>query len=176
MSLVIGSVGRAACVAQNPHGPRAREPGAAATTRPASPPIEATAIRAPRSSLLGVALRPVGGVARGAPCRSPRDGDSLAPSRLPRFLDLEVTPRAGGSTTGQLRACGYCAYPGARESALVLATHSRRVAQARPRSLAAHRCPAHPASPPARFLPGRAWCGEHLGDPHARHPSPKLAA
>src|SRR5216684_6967726 len=27
------SVGRAACGAQNPHGPRAREPGAAATTR-----------------------------------------------------------------------------------------------------------------------------------------------
>src|SRR6266852_9692697 len=27
-----------------------------------------------------------------------------------------------------------------------------------------------------RVLPGRAWCGEHLGDPHARHPSPKLAA
>ena len=60
-----------------------------------------------------------------------------------------MTPRAGGSTTGQLRACGFRAYPGARESALVLATHSRRVAQARPRSLAAHRCPAHPASPEA---------------------------
>jgi len=25
-------------------------------------------------------------------------------------------------------------------------------------------------------LPGRAWCGEHLGDAHAFHPSPKLAA
>src|SRR5713101_2765771 len=75
-----------------------------------------------------------GGVARGAPCRSPPDRDSLAPARLPRFLDLEVTPRAGGSTTGQLRACGSRAYPGARESALGLATHSRRVAQTRSRS------------------------------------------
>src|SRR5216684_2614234 len=97
------SVGRAPCVAQNPHWPRARESGAEATTRPASPPIEATAIQAPRASLLGVALRPVGGVARGAPCRSPPDRDSLAPARLPRFLDLEVTPRASGSTTGHLR-------------------------------------------------------------------------
>src|SRR5712692_11192869 len=76
----------------------------------------------------------------------PRDRDSLAPARLPRFLDLEVTPRAGGSTAGQLRACGARAYDGPRESALGLATHSRGVAQARPRSLAAHRCPAHSAS------------------------------
>src|SRR5258708_30275964 len=27
-----------------------------------------------------------------------------------------------------------------------------------------------------RVLPGRACCGEHLGDAHAPHPSPKLAA
>src|SRR6266849_11045665 len=33
------SVGRAACVAQNPHGPRVRKSGAAATTRPASPRV-----------------------------------------------------------------------------------------------------------------------------------------
>src|SRR6266851_303444 len=59
MSLVL-AVGRAACVAQNPHRPRARKSGAEATTRRASPPMEATAIRAPRASLLGVALRPVG--------------------------------------------------------------------------------------------------------------------
>jgi hypothetical protein len=47
-----------------------------------------------------------------------RDCDSLAPARLPRFPDLEVTPPAGGSTTGQLRVCGSGAYHGARESAL----------------------------------------------------------
>src|SRR5713226_10467368 len=151
MSLVIGSVGRAACVAQNPHGPRARELGAAATTRSASPPVEATAIRAPRASLLGVALRPVGGVARGAPCRSPPDRDSLAPARLPSFLDLEVTPWAGGSTAGQLRACGARAYDGARQSAWGLATHSRRVAQAWLRRFAALRC-ASLAAPPKATL------------------------
>ncbi len=47
-------------------------------------------------SLLAVAVPPVGRVARRAPCRSPPDRDSLAPARLPRFLDLEVTPRAMG--------------------------------------------------------------------------------
>ncbi len=26
-----------------------------------------------------------------------------------------------------------------------------------------------------RVLPGRAWCGEHLGDAHAFHPLPELA-
>src|SRR5216684_1149705 len=140
------SVGCAARVAQNPHGPRAREPGAAATTRPASPPLEATAIRAPRASLLGVALPSVGWVARGAPCRSPPDRDSLAPARLPRFLDLELTPRTGRSTSGQLRACGARSYHGTCESVLGLATHSRRIAQAWLRSLAAHRCPANAAS------------------------------
>src|SRR5262249_6742685 len=106
-------------------------------------------IRAPRSSLLDVALPPVGWVARSAPCRSLRDRDSLAPARLPRFLDLEVTPRAGGSATGQLRACGYCAYHGARQSALGLATHSWRVAQAAIRRFAALRCASHAASPEA---------------------------
>src|SRR5260370_22799430 len=141
------SVGRAACVAQNPHCPRAREPGAAATTRPASRPIEATAIRAPRPSLLAVALPPVGWVARGAPCRCAPDRNSLAPARLPCFLDLEVTSRTGGSTTGQPRACRTRAYDGSRQSALGLATHSWRVAQAWPRSLAAHGCPAHAAPP-----------------------------
>src|SRR6267378_369650 len=39
------------------------------------PPIEATAIRTPRSPPLGVARKPVGWVARGAPPRSPRDRD-----------------------------------------------------------------------------------------------------
>src|SRR5712692_8717374 len=105
--------------------------------------MEATPIRTPRASLLGVALRPLGGVARGAPCRSPPERDSLAPARLPRFLDLEVTPRVGRSTTGQLRACGARAYHGAREPDLGLATHSRRVAQAGIRSLAALRCASH---------------------------------
>jgi hypothetical protein len=42
----------------------ARELGAPATACPAPPPIEATAIRAPRSPPLGVALQPVGWVAR----------------------------------------------------------------------------------------------------------------
>src|SRR5216683_220919 len=161
------SVGRAACVAQNPHGPRAREPGAAATTRPASPPIEATAIRPPRASLLGVALTPMGGVARGAPRRSPPDRDSLAPARLRRFLDMEVTPRAGRSTTGHLRACRTRAYHGARESALGLATHSRRVAQAGPRSLAAHCCASHAAPPEVTLAPSQTWrtfLQNHLAD------------
>ena len=129
MSLVL-AVRRPARGAPNSHRPHAREPGAPATACPAPPPIEATAIRAPRSSLLGVALRPVDRVARGAPCRSPPDRNSLAPARLPRFLDLEVTPRASGSTTGHLRACRTPAYHGARESALGLVTHSPRVAQA----------------------------------------------
>src|SRR5216684_5948700 len=73
------SVGRAACVAQNPHGPRAREPGAAATTRPASPPIEATAIRAPRSSLLVVAFSPVGSSSSGRARHAPRRTHRSAP-------------------------------------------------------------------------------------------------
>src|SRR5438132_13000304 len=110
------SVGRPARGAQNPHRPNAREPGAPATACPAPPPIEATAIRAPRSPPLGVALQPVGWVARGAPPRSPRDRDSLAPAGLPRFLDLEVPPRAIGSTTRRLRACESRACHGARES------------------------------------------------------------
>src|SRR6266851_8385256 len=62
------SVGCPARGAQDPHRPHAREPGASAATRPAPPPIEATAIRAPRSPALGVALRPVGWVAR---CAAP---------------------------------------------------------------------------------------------------------
>src|SRR5260370_20247632 len=89
----------------------------------------------------------MGWVARGAPCRSPPDRDSLAPARVPRLLDLEVTPRTGGSTTGHLRACQTRPYHGTRESALGIATHSRRVAQAGIRSLAALRCAAHAASP-----------------------------
>src|SRR6266478_717616 len=87
-------------------------------------------IRAPRSPPLGVALQPVGWVARGAPPRSPRDRDSLAPAG-PRFLDLEVPSQASGSTTGRLGACGSRAHHGAGEPALGRATHSRRAAQAR---------------------------------------------
>src|SRR6267143_4929975 len=89
-------VGRPARGAQNPLRPRALELGPPAATRPTPSPIEATAIRARRSSLLGVALQAVGWVARGAPPRSPRDRDSLAPAGLPRFLDLEVSPWATG--------------------------------------------------------------------------------
>src|SRR5258708_10840178 len=143
------SVGRPARGVPNPYRPHAREPGAEATARPAPPPIEATAIRAPRSPPLGMALQPVGWVARSAPPRSARDRDSLAPAGLPRFLDLEVPPRTSGSTTGRLGDCGSRAHHGAGESALGRATHSRRVAQARPRRLAAKRCPAHAAPPEA---------------------------
>src|SRR5712664_11838 len=50
---------------------------------------------------------------------------------------------------GRLGACGPRAHHCARESALGCATHSRRVTQARARRLAAHRCPAHAASPNA---------------------------
>src|SRR2546422_9874205 len=93
--------------------------------------IEATTIQTPRSPPLGVARKPVGWVARGAPPRSPRDRDSLAPAGLPRFLDLEVPSQASGSTTGRLGACGSRAHHGAGEPALGRATHSRRAAQAR---------------------------------------------
>src|SRR2546425_4604885 len=57
------SVGRPAPIAQSPHRPHTREPGAPAAARPAPPQIEATAIRATRSRLLDVvALPPVGRV------------------------------------------------------------------------------------------------------------------
>src|SRR5712664_725321 len=119
------SVGRPARGAQNPHRPHTREPGAPATARPAPPQIKATAIRAPRSPPLGVALEPLGWVARSAPPRSPRDGDSLAPAGIPRFLDLEVPPRAYGSAAGRLGAREPRTHHGARESALGRATHPR---------------------------------------------------
>ena len=88
-------------------------------------------------------------MARGAPPRSPRERDSLAPAGLPRLLDLEVPPRANGSTAGRLGAVGSRAHHGDRESALGRATHPRRAAQARPRGLTTHRCPTHAASPEA---------------------------
>src|SRR5712664_2055910 len=125
------SVERPARGAQNPRRPRTREPGAPTAARPAPPSIKATAIRAPRSRLLVVALQPVVWVAPGAPSRTPRDRHSLAPAGLPRFLDLEVPSRASGSTTGRLGDCGTRAHHGARESALGRATHPRRIAQAR---------------------------------------------
>ena len=119
------SVRRPARGAPNSHRPHAREPGAPATACPAPPAIEATAIRAPRSPSLDLALHPVGWVARSAP-RSARDRDSLAPAGLPRFLDLEVPPRADRSTVGRLRDRGSRAHHGAREFTLGRATHSRR--------------------------------------------------
>ena len=143
------SVGRPARGAQNSHRPHAREPGTPATACPAPPPIDANALRAPRSPPLGVALQPLGWVARSAPPRSARDRDSLAPAGFPRLLDPEVPSRANGSTADRLGACGSRAHHGARESALGRATHSRRVAQAWPRLLAAHRGPAHATSPEA---------------------------
>src|SRR6266852_2026381 len=81
----------------------------------------------------------------------PRDRDSLAPAGLPRFLDLEVPPLASGSPAGRLGACESRTHHGARESPLGRAPHSRRASQARPRRLAADRCPAHAASPEATF-------------------------
>src|SRR6202022_1988441 len=68
---------------------------------------------------------------------------------LPRFLDLEVPPRTSGSTTGRLGECGSRAHHSAGESGPGRATPSRRVAQARPRRLAAKRCPANAAPPEA---------------------------
>ena len=126
------SVGRPARGAQNPHRPCTREPGAPTAARPAPPSIKATAIRAPRSSPLGMALQPLGWVARGASSRSSRNRDSLAPAGLSGVLDLEVPSRASGSTTGRLGDCATRAHHGARESALGRATHPRRIAQARP--------------------------------------------
>src|SRR5438105_2864962 len=135
------SLGRPARGAQDPHRPRAREPGAPTAARPAQPPIEATPIRAV------VALQPVVWMAPGALPRTPRDRNSLAPAGLPRLLDLEVPPRATRSTAGWLGDCGSRARHGARESPLGRATHPRRIAQARTRRLAAKRRPAHAASP-----------------------------
>src|SRR3984893_6947634 len=54
------SLGRRACSAQDPYQSRAGEPGAPAATRSAPPPLEATAVRAPRSRVLGLALSAVG--------------------------------------------------------------------------------------------------------------------
>jgi len=62
-------------------------------------------------------------MARGAPPRSPRERDSLAPAGLPRLLDLEVPPRANGSTAGRLGACESRTHHGTGESALGRATH-----------------------------------------------------
>src|SRR5882672_7151688 len=95
------SLGRRACSAQDPYQSRAGEPGAPAATRSAPPPLEATAVRAPRSRVLGLALSAVGRLAEGALRRSPRDRDSLASAGLSRFLDLEVpTGRTGRPPIG----------------------------------------------------------------------------
>src|SRR5712664_1971334 len=88
-------------------------------------------------------------MARGAAPRSTRDRDPLAPAGLPRLLELEITPRTNGSTAGRLGACESRTHHDARESALGRATHPRGIAQARVRGVAAHRCPAHAASPEA---------------------------
>jgi len=60
---------------------------------------------------------------KGAPARSPRERDSLAPAGLPRLLGLEVPPRANGSTAGRLGACESRTHHGTGESALGRATH-----------------------------------------------------
>src|SRR5882672_10906059 len=118
------SLGRRACSAQDPYQSRAGEPGAPAATRSAPPPLEATAVRAPRSHVLGLALSAVGRLAEGALRRSPRDRDSLASAGLSRFLDLEVPTGANGSTSHRLGACGPHPHRGARQSSLGCPAHS----------------------------------------------------
>src|SRR5260370_13948326 len=130
---------------------RLTEPSAQAATRPAPPPVEATTVRVAGSRLLGLALSALGRVARGAPHRSPRDGDSLASKGLPFVLELEVPARANGSTADRIGACGTRSHHGARQSSLGRAAHPRRVAQARAPRLAADCCSSHAASPEAAF-------------------------
>src|SRR6266851_998024 len=93
--------------------------------RPASPPIEATAIRAPRASLLDVALRPLGGVGRGAPCRSPQDRDSLAPvvcqNPVTRLDDTPAACEPGGQCPSQSLCWARCV----RRSKPALTSRSR---------------------------------------------------
>src|SRR5882762_6651574 len=115
----------------------------------ALPSLEAAAVRALRSHLLGMALQAVGRVARGAPRRSPRDSDSLASAGVSRLLDVEVPTRANGSTAGPLGACRARPHHGARQSSLGRAPHSRRTAQAGVRRFAGGRCASHAAPPEA---------------------------
>src|SRR5882672_1160287 len=117
------SLGRRPCCAPEPFRSRAGEPGAPPATRPAPPPLEAAAVQAPRSRLLGMALQALGRVARGALRRSPRDSNSLASAGLSRFLDLEVPTRANGSTVRRLGGCRARPHDGARQSSLGRAAH-----------------------------------------------------
>src|SRR5207237_7143306 len=80
--------------------------------------LEATAVRAPRPRLLGVALSAVGRVARGTPCCSPRNRDSLASAGLSRLLDLEVPKRADRSTVYRFSDCPPRPHHGPRQSPL----------------------------------------------------------
>src|SRR5262249_38969484 len=65
------------------------------------------------------------------PRRSTRDRDPLAPTRLPRLLDLEVQTRENGSTTPCLGARQIGPHHGAGQSSLGRTTHPWRTAQAR---------------------------------------------
>ena len=101
---------------------RLTEPSAQAATRPAPPPVEATTVRVAGSRLLGLALSALGRVARGAPHRSPRDGDSLASKGLPFVLDLEVRrgrtgrPRIGSELAELVRTVALANPLGARRA------------------------------------------------------------
>ena len=158
------SVGRPARGAQNLHQPHAREPGTPAATCPAPPRIEATTVRAPGSPPLGVALQPMGRVARCAASRSPRDRDSLAPAGLPRLLDLEIPPWTNGSTAHRIGDCGSRTHHDARESALGRATHPRGVAQTRfdvSQRTVARLMPRRPKPPSQTW---RTFLANHLAD------------
>src|SRR2546427_3927496 len=124
------SIGRPTRGAQNPNRPHAREPGAPATTRPAPPPIEASAIRPPRSLALGGALATMGRLARSASHHSPRDGHRLASAGLSRLLDLEISAQALGSSVRRSGACPTRPHHGARKYSLGCAAHPWRTAQA----------------------------------------------
>src|SRR3989475_1046479 len=140
------SVGRPTRGAQNPTRPPAREPGAATAARLAPPPLQATSGRSPRPRILDVALAMVGTVARGAPCRSAADHDSLAPAGLPRVLELEVATRSNRSSARRFGDRRARPHHGPRQSPLGRAAHSWRAPQARSRRLTTHGWSAH-ASP-----------------------------
>src|SRR5207302_250620 len=85
-------------------------------------------------------------VARGAPCRSAADCDSLAPAGLPRVLELEVATRSNRSSARRFGDRQACPRHGPRQSPLGRAAHSWRAPQARARRLPTHGWSAH-ASP-----------------------------
>src|SRR3989442_10912935 len=85
----------------------------------------------------------VGTVARGAPCRSAADHDSLAPAGLPRVLELEVATRSNRSSARRFGDRRARPHHGPRQSPLGRAAHSWRAPQARSRRLTTHGWSAH---------------------------------